>query len=233
MAHALARADAADMSDPQEVLRCGMAGAKLGAVALATLVIGLAACGDDGGDETTAPRSGEREARAGAANLSRYLMRKDEEPGFRPGAAPGAMPCIARDHHGRQGVREGDAPAAGRRAATSPRGVHLVHRPADPRPADGRGHERRPVRDRGRRPAQPGARVAPGRHPRGWPRRKPPVLPVPGVPGARGWTASLRRAGEPRRRQRLLGAGPVHARPRKPGPRSLRRPAVGGRAGDL
>ncbi len=32
------------------------------------------------------------------------------------------------------------------------------------------------VRDPGRRPAQPGARVAPGRHPRFRPRRRPPIL---------------------------------------------------------
>jgi hypothetical protein len=32
------------------------------------------------------------EARRGAENLDRFLMRKGEEPGFRPGAAPGASP---------------------------------------------------------------------------------------------------------------------------------------------
>ena len=158
----------------------GPLGAKLGILILVTLAIGLAACGGDDGDETTAPEAANGNARAGAQDLDRFLMRKDEEPGFRPGARPGSMPRSRETDHGRQGVREGHAPGAGRRAPTAQRGVHLVHRPADPRPADGRGHERRPVRDRGRRQAQPGARVAPGRHPRGWPRREPPILHRPG-----------------------------------------------------
>jgi hypothetical protein len=67
-------------------------GAKLGSVALATLVIGLAACGGDDGDEPTAPEAANGNARAGAQDLDRFLMRKGEEPGFRPGARPGAFP---------------------------------------------------------------------------------------------------------------------------------------------
>ena len=60
------------------------------AVALILASSGLAACGDgdDGGDaavSTPGPRSS-------APDLKRFLMRKGEEPGFRPGAAPGAMP---------------------------------------------------------------------------------------------------------------------------------------------
>ncbi len=70
----------------------GTVRAKFGAVALATLAIGIAACGDDDGDETTAREAANGHARAGAENLDRFLMRKDEEPGFRPGAAPGALP---------------------------------------------------------------------------------------------------------------------------------------------
>ena len=70
----------------------GTVGAKLGAVALATLVIGLAACGGNDGDEPTAPEAANGNARAGAEDLDRFLMRKDEEPGFRPGARPGQLP---------------------------------------------------------------------------------------------------------------------------------------------
>jgi hypothetical protein len=60
------------------------------AVALILASSGLAACGDgeDSRDEavdTASPRST-------AQDLNRFLMRKGEEPGFRPGAVPGAMP---------------------------------------------------------------------------------------------------------------------------------------------
>ena len=60
------------------------------AVALILVSSGLAACGDgeDGGDETVdAARP-----RSSAPDLNRFLMRKGEEPGFSPGAAPGARP---------------------------------------------------------------------------------------------------------------------------------------------
>ena len=68
-------------------------GAKLGILTLATLAIGLAACGGDDGDETTAREPANGSAASSAPNLDRFLMRKDEEPGFRRGAAPGAMPA--------------------------------------------------------------------------------------------------------------------------------------------
>jgi hypothetical protein len=61
-------------------------------VALATLAIGLAACGDDDRDETMAQEAANGNAQTGAQDLDRFLMRKDEEPRFRPGAAPGALP---------------------------------------------------------------------------------------------------------------------------------------------
>jgi hypothetical protein len=62
------------------------------AVALLALTVWLPACGDDGDDETTAPEAANENARTGARDLDRFLMRKDEEPGFRPGALPGAEP---------------------------------------------------------------------------------------------------------------------------------------------
>lgn len=60
------------------------------AVALILASSGLAACGggEEGGDEavdTASPRSS-------AQDLTRFLMRKGEEPGFRQGALPGALP---------------------------------------------------------------------------------------------------------------------------------------------
>jgi hypothetical protein len=70
----------------------GTLGAKIGAMALATLAIGMAACGGNDGDETTAHEATNGNARSGARDLDRFLMRKDEEPGFRRGALPGAEP---------------------------------------------------------------------------------------------------------------------------------------------
>jgi hypothetical protein len=70
----------------------GTVRAKFGAVALATLAIGIAACGDDDGDETTAQEAANENAQTGAQDLDRFLMREGEEPGFRRGAAPGAVP---------------------------------------------------------------------------------------------------------------------------------------------
>lgn len=42
------------------------------------------ACGDDGDDEPAAPEAANGNARSGARDLDRFLMRNDEEPGFRP-----------------------------------------------------------------------------------------------------------------------------------------------------
>src|SRR5215210_1807550 len=65
-------------------------------VALTVAALGLAACGDDDGDETTAQGAAKEDAQSAAPDLARFLMRNGEEPGFRQGAAPGAMPS-ARD----------------------------------------------------------------------------------------------------------------------------------------
>jgi len=67
-------------------------GAKPGAVALAALVIGLAACGGNDGGETTAQEAANGNARSAASDLDRFLLRKGEEPGFRRGAGPDQVP---------------------------------------------------------------------------------------------------------------------------------------------
>ena len=54
------------------------------ALVLTTLAIGLAACGGDDGDQSTASSR--------AADLDPFLMRNGEEPGFRRGAAPDQTP---------------------------------------------------------------------------------------------------------------------------------------------
>jgi hypothetical protein len=60
--------------------------------AVAALLVGVAlaasACGDAEDDAATTPKA----ATASNIDLTPMLMRTGEEPGFRPGAAPGAMP---------------------------------------------------------------------------------------------------------------------------------------------
>ena len=81
-------------------------------------------------------------------------MRKDEEPGFRPGAAPGAMP---RSRETITGVEAFAAemrltPADARRLRSEGFISFTVQPIRGPRARPA--HERRPVRDRGRRQAQ-------------------------------------------------------------------------------
>jgi hypothetical protein len=164
--------------------------AKVGIVTLVTLVIGLAACGADDGDESTAPEAANGNARAAAQDLDRFLMRKDEEPGFRPGARPDQTPrargtitgvtAFVNDRHlapadARRLRSEGfisfmSQPIRGPRAA----GVTNV---ALYESAEGAkhslAHELRPDVIRAFGPVENLRYFA-----------------VPGVPGARGWTAS-------------------------------------------
>lgn len=69
------------------------------AVASVLALGGLSACGDDedGGDTTaggttTTAASTAAKAPSSVPDLTPFLMRKGEEPGFEPGAAPGATP---------------------------------------------------------------------------------------------------------------------------------------------
>lgn len=80
------------MTDPRETFRTAGTAAKLGAAALAALAIGLAACGGDDGDQGTL-EAASANAQSGAKNLGRFLLREDEEPGFRPGPSPGQVPA--------------------------------------------------------------------------------------------------------------------------------------------
>jgi hypothetical protein len=165
-------------------------GAKLGVLTLATLAMGLGACGGNDGDEPAAPEAANANARAGAQDVDRFLMRKDEEPGFRPGARPGQAPrsrgtitgvkAFAKDMH--------LAPADARRL----RGEGFISFMSQPirgprtagvtnvalyETAEGAkhslAHELRPDVIRALGPVENLRYFA-----------------VPGVPGARGWTAS-------------------------------------------
>jgi hypothetical protein len=170
-------------------------GASLGAVALATLVIGIAACGNDGDSKPTAPEAANATPRADAQELGRYLMRRDEEPGFRPGAAPGAMPRERGTITGVKAlVNEWQLPAADERRLSSEGFISLTFQPIrGPRSAGvtnvslyetAEGAKRSLAHDLRADVIRADGPVANLR-----------FFSVPGVPGARGWTASLR--GEP------------------------------------
>jgi hypothetical protein len=64
--------------------------ARLGAlVAVTTLLLGLAGCGDD---DDASPRATPTTASSGQPDLEKLLMRDGEEPGFTRGAQPDAQP---------------------------------------------------------------------------------------------------------------------------------------------
>ena len=171
----------------------------LGVVVLATLVIGIAACGNDGDDRTTAPAAANATPRADADDLGRYLMRRDEEPGFRPGAAPGAMPSERGTVTGVKAlVSEWRLSAADERRLSSEGFISLTSQPI-------RGPGSAGVTEVSLYETAQGAKrslaheLRAGRDPRGRPRREAPVLPRPGCSRrARLDRVAARRAGEPR-----------------------------------
>jgi hypothetical protein len=162
----------------------------LGVVVLAALVIGLAACGGDDGDQNTAQAAANGNTRSGARDLDRFRMRNGEEPGFRPGAAPGATPSSVGTITGVRAFVEDMhlAPAAARRL----RGEGFVSFASQPirgprtagisnvalfATAEGAQHNMaHGLRTDVIRAFDPVANL----------RR----FTVPGIPGARGWTAS-------------------------------------------
>src|SRR5213592_1024495 len=83
MAHVLVRADAWGMNDRRKVYA---------ALVLTTLAVGIAACGDDDGDEPKATGAANGNGRSDVPDLDRFLMRNGEEPGFRRGAGPDRVP---------------------------------------------------------------------------------------------------------------------------------------------
>jgi hypothetical protein len=165
--------------------------AKFGTVALAALVIGLAACGGDDGGETTAQEAANGKARSGVTDLDRFLMRKGEEPGFRRGAGPDQAPqsggtitgveAFVKDMHlapadGRRLRREGfisfaSQPIRGPREAAGITNVALFATAEGAK--HNMAHELRTDVIRAQGPVANLRRFT-----------------VPGIPGARGWTAS-------------------------------------------
>jgi hypothetical protein len=169
--------------------------ARVGVVAFAALAIGVAACGDDGDDRPTAPEAANEAPRVVAEDLGRYLMRKDEEPGFRPGAAPGATPRGRETITGVKAfVKAMNLPAADERRL---RGEGFISFTAQPI----RGPRSAGVTNVALYETAEGAKrslaheLRPDVIRRGGPVANLRFFDVPGIPGARGWTASLR--GEP------------------------------------
>jgi hypothetical protein len=179
--------------------RAGAVRLGAGALLLAIALIALGACGDDGDDRPTAPAAANVTPRAASPDLGRYLMRREEEPGFRPGAAPGAMPRERGTVTGVKAlVREMHLAAADERRLRSEGFLSLTLQPIrGPRSAGvtnvslyetaegakgSMAHELRPDVIRA---AGPVTNVR--------------FFSVPGIPSARGWTGSL--PGEPASRR--------------------------------
>src|SRR5688500_17351835 len=57
---------------------------RLTAGLVVALLLIASACGDSGEDESAAPQEANGNARPGTRDVSRFLMRNGEEPGFRP-----------------------------------------------------------------------------------------------------------------------------------------------------
>jgi hypothetical protein len=196
MAQALSRADACDMTDRRGFRMWETAAAKLGVVALATVLMGITACGDGGGDESTASAAANGDARSRARDLDRFLMRSGEEPGFRQGALPEALPQSGETITGVTAfVKDMQLPPADARRLRSegfisftvqpirgPRGTAGITNVALFASAEGaRRNMAHELRTDVIRAFGPVANL----------RR----FTVPGIPGARGWTASKPRVG--------------------------------------
>ena len=159
--------------------------------AVASLLVGLAlaasACGDDAETAQTKPKA----ATASSVDLTPMLMRAGEEPGFRPGALPDAMPRSRETFTGLDAFAKSmRLPAAEVRRLRSegfisftvgpirgPRNTAGLTNAALYKTAEGAkrsmAHDLRPDVIRACGPIE-GLRF----------------FSVPGVPGARGWTAS-------------------------------------------
>jgi hypothetical protein len=164
-------------------------------VALATLAIGIAACGSDGDSKPTVRQAAKATPRAEAQGLGRYLMRRGEEPGFRPGAAPGAMPSERVTVTGVNAlVAELHLPLADEQRLSDEGFVSYMAGPIrGPGSAGITSIELYETAEGARRSLA--HELRPDVIRAGAPLRNLRFFDVPGIPGARGWTASL--AGEP------------------------------------
>ncbi len=162
------------------------------ACVLAGFAFAASACGDSGDDAGSAAAGTKPTgATASSVDLTRMLMRADEEPGFRPGALPGAMPRSRETFTGVDAfAREMGLPPAEVRRLRSEGFISFTVGPIrGPRNTAGltnaalyktaQGAERSMAND-----LRPDVIRAYG------PIENLRFFSVPGVPGARGWTAS-------------------------------------------
>ncbi len=164
--------------------------------AVASVLVGLAfaasACGDTGDDSDSAAAATTTQAAAAAdVDLTPMLMRADEEPGFRPGALPGATPRSRETFTGVDAfAKEMGLPPAEVRRLRSEGFISFTVGPIrGPRNTAGltnaalyktaEGAKRSMAND-----LRPDVIRAYG------PIENLRFFSVPGVPGARGWTAS-------------------------------------------
>jgi hypothetical protein len=159
-------------------------------LALATLVIGIAACGDDGDNNPAAPDAANGASQARSQDLERFLMRDGEEPGVRRGALPGAMPRSRGTIRGVQAfVKEMHLAPADAQRLRSEGFISFTVQPI-------RGPESAGVSNVNLYETAQGARDSLVHELRpNVIRSLDPVeniqfFRVPGIPGARGWTAS-------------------------------------------
>jgi len=157
---------------------------------LATIVIALAACGGDDVDEPRARAATNGNPASGARDLDRFLMRNDEEPGFRPGAAPGATPSSGGTITGvRAFVDDMHLPPADARRLRGEGFISFASQPI-------RGPRTAGISNVALFATAEGARHNMAHELRTdvirafGPVAKLRRFTVPGIPGARGWTAS-------------------------------------------
>lgn len=187
---------------PSSLKRWRLGALLLVGLLLSAALVGAGCGGDDeggGGDETDAERSaGEAakpEQQPSQAKLTRFLMRKGEEPGFRPGALPGALPRSRETITGVKAlVKDMRLAPADARRLRSEGFISLTFQPIrGPRTAGitnvalyetaegakhSLAHDLRPDVIRALGPVE-----------------NLRYFTVPGIPGARGWTASKPRVG--------------------------------------
>jgi hypothetical protein len=75
-----------------EVVMWGITGTRLQVLALIGIMIASGACGGSSGHARSLKTPSAKDSSSGGIDLGRFLMQRNEEPGFSQGAAPGATP---------------------------------------------------------------------------------------------------------------------------------------------
>jgi hypothetical protein len=161
-------------------------GAKLGVLALATLAIGLAACGG-GDDETSAKDAVAADVQRATVGVERFLLARDEEPGYQPGG-PVEKLSSAEEYAAR-----GPRPQAEARRLRDEGFVSFARRPLEGKEGAGVTSLRLFASAAGAKREAAAERRNLDVQFRGWRLKR---FDVSGVPGAFGWTATNRDASD-------------------------------------